>query len=790
MRRARWLGLVAAGLAAGCELVAGIDARTADPVQEPTGVSGAGGAAGATAGAGGATAGAAGAAAGAGGAGAGAGAGGATAGGGGAAAGQAGVAGQSGAAGAAGSSGQSGAGGGGAAGSAGAGGGGCLPPGTPTLRVGDLITDTKRYDFCIRSLDAPGQKPEPLLSRPGCPDGVGYKEITALFHVDAGAYEIKLVDAAATSCDDPGVATLSPAVVQDGKFTAVYALGDGVSAPTLVRYQESRPTAAVGATVRLLHAAPKVGIVDFGLATSAKLPSQITVPLFAGVSFTGVAAPTMVGAASIDGNGYSEYMTAGGSLGHALAPAGTTDATLATDVKLDGGRASTVFLVGSPDRPGFPLQLHTCNEAAAPAGALARCTTGVPLDVAVETYNTQLTGAFAAQPGSLRRAAILDQIASSTSDVLCLTEVWDEADKVAIAAAAKATYPSAFWVKTDLSTPVDDPKDEKGNVPAPPATAPCAASVAKLDTALDCVRDNCVEPLTSEDGAPADGVGKCMSSKCLGPLAGLTFGNSDDRACWACVFQELNGYETIGATRAACKTDPKARFTFRGQTATMVLSKYPIVGASGWTLPATDFRVNVLSAPVTLPSGVDVDTYCTVLTTPATGCTTRPYTGQYGAGEADCVKAWQAELRLQTQKLVALVQGRSGKLHRPAFVLGEMYSGPGYNDGTKDVIKAHYADIYALFLPAFAPAAVPGATPRCTLCSDNPWLTPPGGTPTIESTATSAIFLEDIPITQVKSTAITKTDAVVTYDPGGGVAPYLVPASTYYGAKAVVRIEP
>ncbi len=777
----RWTALTCACLATGCELVAGIDQRTVDPV-----VTGAAGTAGSVgAGTGGASAGTSGsggtsgAAAGSGGSPV-AGMGGGTAGTGGATAGTGGAA-----AGAGGTS------SGGASGQAGAGGAGtCLPSGAPRLRVGNMIPDTKRYDFCIRPLDPPGQKATPLLSKAECPDGLGYKDVTALFHAEVGAYEIKLVEGSAPSCDDPGLATLSPAIVQDGKFTAVYALGDGVAAPTLVRYQESRPTAAVGATVRLLHAAPKIGAVDFGLATSPKLPSQVTLPLFAGVAFAGVAAAGVVGSASVDSNGYSEYMIGGGSLAHALAPAGTADALLATDVKLDGGRASTVFLVGTPDKPGFPLQLHTCNEAAAPVGSLARCTNGVPLDVAVETYNTQLTGAFAAQPGSLRRAAILEQVASSTSDVLCLTEVWDEADKVAIAAAAQAIYPSSFWVKTDLSTPIDDPKDEKGNVPAPPSTAPCAASVAKLDAALDCVRDNCVEPLASESGAPADGVGKCMSSKCLGPLAALTLGGADERACWACVFQQLNGYETIGATRAACKTDPKARLTFRGQTATMVLSKYPIVGASGWTLPATDYRVNVLSAPVTLPSGVDVDTYCTVLTTPATGCTTRPYTGQYGAGETDCVKAWQAELRLQTQKLVALVQGRSGKLHRPAFVLGEMYSGPGYNDGTKDVIKALYPDIYALLLPAFAPAAVPGAEPQCTLCGDNPWLTPPGGTPTIASTETSGIFLEDIPITQVKSTTTTKTDAVVTYDPGGGVAPYLVPASTHYGVKAVVRVDP
>lgn len=801
MRASSWTLLGCAGLCVGCELVAGIDARKADPVIDVTaGASGADGAAGSTP-AGGTGGGPAAGTAGT--AGSGAAAGGGQAGSGGqASAGAGGQGGQAGAAGGAGDGGQAGAGAGGQAGAGGSGagqggaggsGGGaatCLPGGVPTLRVGNLIPDTKRYDFCIKSLDDPGQASPPLLSKPECPDGVGYKEVTGLFHADAGAYEIKLVDSAATSCDGPGLATLSPAVVQDGKLTAVYALGDGVTPPTLVRYQESRASAAVGAKVRLLHAAPKVGAVDFGLATDSKLPAQVTVPVFVNVAFAGVAPAGSMGGSAIDANGYTEYMVGGGSLAHALALTTKTTATLATDVKLDGGRASTVFLVGTTDRPGFPLQLHTCDEVAAPVGSLARCSTGVGLDLAVETYNTQLNGAFVAQSGSLRRAAILDQLAKPTSDVMCVTEVWDEADKLAVAAAAKAAYPHSYWAKTDASTPVDDPTDAAGTTPAPYTTAACAASTTKFTAGLDCVRDKCVEPLSSEAGVPADGVAKCMSAKCAGPLASLMFGTADDKACWGCIFQQLNGYESIGAIRSACTTDPKARHTFRGQVATMVLSKYPISGGSSWMLPATDYRVNVLRAPVTLPNGAEVDTYCTVLTTPATGCTTRPYTGQYGGGETDCVKAWQVELKLQTQKLISFVQDRSGKLRRPAIVMGEMYAGPGYNDGTTDVVKARYPDIYALFPQAFAPAMAIGDVPRCTQCADNTWLTPPGGTATIDNTQTSLIFVADIPITQVRSTALTKTEQVITYDPGGGVTPYQVPASTHYGTKAVVRVEP
>lgn len=752
------LGLLFA--AAGCEAIAGIDDRTANPVG--AGAAGASTTGGAAGNAGSTTAGASGTAGTGGTTAGGAGSGGATAGGGGSS---------------------------GAAGGAGAGGAPvCVPPtGVANVRFGNLVPDPKRYAVCFTPMA--GGPAIPFNLGASCGAGLAYKEVSALFHVDPGAYAVKLVDGAATSCDSPAIATLSPTVVQDGQFTAIYALGDGTNAPTLKRLVESRPSSSLGAKFRALHASASFGEADLGLGDAATLPSKVLAPSFVALGFGTTAPPGPTPQGAVDANGYLELQTGGAALAYVAAPTGKMDAELATSLKLDAGRAYTVFLVGSKSVPAFPLQLMICDEVIA-TGNLAKCSQGVPLDVTVDTYNAQLNGLFVVQPPSLRKAAVASGIAALQGDIACVTEVFPEAVKLEVEAAAKTAYPHAYWAKTTMTTPIDDPTDASGMVP-PPLGPSCAQSAAKFKTAMDCVRDNCVAPAGSEMGVPGEGISACMADKCTSVLLPLLIiGSEDDKRCWGCMFQQLNGGKAIGDARTACSTDAKAKLTLDGQNGAMILSKYPIVASESYTLPATDFRVSVLRAVVTLQNNAEVDVYCADLTTPSTSCTTRPYTGQYGGTGTSCTDLWNNELILQSKKLGAWVTKKSGALKRRAFVAGEFYSGPGYNDGKTDVVKARVPDAYAALTSLFAPALPVDGMPFCTQCADNPWLTPPGSTPSGESTWTSTVFTSGLPITLVKKAEPTMKSATITYDPGMGGTTYLVPPSSYYGYRTVVRVEP
>ena len=63
-----------------------------------------------------------------------------------------------------------------------------------------------------------------------------------------------------------------------------------------------------------------------------------------------------------------------------------------------------------------------------------------------------------------RREVIPGALAALDSDVVCLQEVWTQADKDAITAALAGTFPHAVSFTHDLDTPVDDPTDQNGDV--------------------------------------------------------------------------------------------------------------------------------------------------------------------------------------------------------------------------------------------------------------------------------------------------------------------------------------
>ncbi len=681
-----------------------------------------------------------------------------------------------------------------------------LPPGCtlptragsdPNLRIGNLIASKTltHVDFCLKpSGTSSWAGITPLLRTSGtdCPKGLAFRDITAQFFVEPGVYEVKVIDSADT-CESEGVASMGQAQIEAKKANDLFVYGDGAN-NTIARFQESRTAVSSAFKMRLIHAGSGLGAVDLGLPDNAKLPAQLNPALlFTNVPFGATAAKGSASSAgAVDQNGYIDVQVPSSSLIVGVAPTGETAAIMLRNVKMSVGQAYTLFIAGLKDNPAFPLQLWTCSEMENDSTKVfASCGDALPLDVSFDVFNTQLNGSFSAYEEE-RRQPIIDALAQLESDVVCVTEVWSQADKKAIAdAAAASNFKYSFYTNHDWDTTVDDPTDQNGQVPPTYENAACTNSIDKMNAALDCLKTNCMGG--NEDGKPDASFKTCIMSCATSGLIPLITGTPDDRSCWSCIFTQMASYETVAWTRDKCANDPKARFVFRGADGAMVLSKRPISNPSAWVLPATEWRVSVLRAPITMDNGANIDTYCTVLTTPTTSCLTRPYTGQYGGtagAPTDCNPQWTAELVLQSKKLVDHVKKSSIDVGSTAVILGDFYSGTGYSSGGNEVLTAQYADAYQNLTGAFVPAVPLDYAPVCTYCAnENPIITPPGTPTTADNTWTSNVFLGHYPVSLVRSAGVLLNEPVIEL-PQPDAGTLTIPLSQYYLFRSTVRIYP
>ena len=97
----------------------------------------------------------------------------------------------------------------------------------------------------------------------------------------------------------------------------------------------------------------------------------------------------------------------------------------------------------------------------------------------------------------------------------------------------------------------------------------------------------------------------CITNNCAGQAEGLLITSDlQQLKCWNCAFFGIQGGATIEDTRSECTTDPNAGYAFSGQSGVTILSRYkPFAPAEQRVLPATNWRSNIVRAPLTLPSG-------------------------------------------------------------------------------------------------------------------------------------------------------------------------------------------
>lgn len=389
-----------------------------------------------------------------------------------------------------------------------------------------------------------------------------------------------------------------------------------------------------------------------------------------------------------------------------------------------------------------------------------------PVEVRVDTFNVALAGAFVPNEAE-RRGPVIAAVAALDSDIVCLQEVWEQSDKDAFRTATMAQFPHAVSFATNYDTPVDDPVDQNGMTPPAPTTPPCAGETLamNLEAALTCLDENCSTMPGSDEGRTTSA--GCAEASCVSAVATLLLGDADSLRCYSCLTTSLPT-ETLGDMREICTTEVNADIAFRGQSSTMILSRHPLSNAENFVLPGTWNQRVVTIATATLPNGQELDVYCNHLTPIFEGLAF-PYTGAYGEGETGPA-GWEAEQRLQTEKLIAKVAERSGT--RPAVILGDFNTGPAVGS-----VVAEAPGTYALLDAAFTPAVTPSFVPECTYCPSNPNVSDSASPVWIDH-----IFVAGLGADPVLSTEVTFTEAVVT------AGDQQVPLSDHYGLAATIRV--
>ncbi len=403
-----------------------------------------------------------------------------------------------------------------------------------------------------------------------------------------------------------------------------------------------------------------------------------------------------------------------------------------------------------------------------------------PLDVRFDTFNVGLAGSFVANEAA-RRPAILQALAAYDTDVLCLSEVWFQADKDAVAQAVKAKLPFAASTTTDLATPLTDRKDANGTAQPAPTTPPCTGQYATdLNAGIECLKANCSTQPGSLDGRVTSTT--CAKDSCSGSAASLLF--AQDKRCYGC-FAAVLPSATLNEMKAECTTDPNGGLFAKGQNGLMILSRYPLSNVEQIVLPGTWIRRTVLKATASLPNGAKVDTYCNHLTPYFADTTFYPYTGQFGAGNAN---GWIGEQVLQAKQLVAFVAAKTGSGR--AVVMGDMNATRedkpnGIGDAT---LGAYGLETLAVLEGAFTNAVPAGYTPKCTFCVGNQ------NTSGEENSWLDYVFLKGFPAGSALSAARTFDTDVVDGKrrdaSGKHTVSGKVPLSDHYGIKATVRVAP
>lgn len=586
---------------------------------------------------------------------------------------------------------------------------GCaLPQGGPNrIRLANLLPARDGVDVCIKASGAEAYG-RPVFRDGGieCPSGALFKQVTSVFTAPAGRVDVRVLPAGTTTCDGaPPIAEGTIDLAPGATTTTLTILGGGGEAPRVAAISE-RPDGAVGGRglLRFVNAVGGVGPLLFGVTNSDRLPTTMAYYVKPeGVPFGGVLPQGPTASGAVDEQGYLQ-LEATATLPYGASLQASNEALLVT--KLTSSAVSTLFAVGDPVDRLFPIRALVCADATSDE-PFVRCSESDPPSLSLDVFAAGFYGLFAPIEAA-RRTAVPGAVAARTSDIMCLTEVNRKEDRQAIIDAAKESFPFAYQVDSDLETPFSDPTDLNGNTPTPPNTPPCAGSEEALAAALQCGRERCS---TVPDGSGIANDGDCISSQCVAALSGMVLSTDPaTRRCYNCATSGILSGETWDTISTTCRTNAKADYVFRGQTPSLILSKYPLTRTEAHQLPATSFRRAVLAATLELEAGVELDYYCAHFSVEQSQA--YPYTGLYGEYSAgDSAQGWHQEQALQVKQLIDFVKRRSGD--RRAIIAGDFETSLAVPES--NIVDRNPAVVERL--RSNFQLAVPATyTPICTTC--------------------------------------------------------------------------
>lgn len=292
---------------------------------------------------------------------------------------------------------------------------------------------------------------------------------------------------------------------------------------------------------------------------------------------------------------------------------------------------------GPADSPATP---------AAPAAALS-----------LLTFNAGMArGAVALAEERLEH--VIDALAQTTADVVCLQEVWTDSDAQEILDGLDAIYPYGYREKTtDTSS----------------KSVPCSLwGTYKLD---GCVKDKC-----TPNGISAE---ECVTTSCASEYQALS------ESCRFCLAANT-------ASPVWCAVWPGAHeFAWEGRNGLLLLSRKPIEAVKYTAFDTVLVKRGVITARI---QGTTVS--CTHL---SSDLTTVPYpTGRR-------LRSWREEQAEQVTQVQAL-----SPTDRCAVLLGDLNTGPAAATLAAEVAETYQA------LTTSAGFSEPWADRRCTWCKDNP----------------------------------------------------------------------
>jgi hypothetical protein len=251
-----------------------------------------------------------------------------------------------------------------------------IPAGPATVRVANLSPDGGAIDFCVRiqtSLDFGSPK---LASIGGSSSGLAYGQVTRYFPIDPGPSVVRLVAAGSKDCSN-GLTSDLLADFEPQSTSTIAAEGelnvegnDPIMAP--YSYTDDASTPASGISLRFIHAASGLLIVDLGLGTQAGSTYQ---PVFSGVTFGTAGGAGNTPGLTVDANGYLQRAAFNAQTLSAHVDGKATDDATTSPVTIADGTLATMFLVGGKvGDTAHPVRFLLCDDGAPPVGGLAKCT--------------------------------------------------------------------------------------------------------------------------------------------------------------------------------------------------------------------------------------------------------------------------------------------------------------------------------------------------------------------------------------------------------------------------------